>query len=213
MTTVYGIQLSPFARKVILALEAKGVEFQINPVTPMNKPEGFEKISPLKKIPALQDDLVTLADSTVICEYLEQRYPQNPLYPEDLVARARARWFEEFSDTSVLAVAGPLFFERVVKKVMMKQEADEARVSQIVEEELPKVYGYLEQELSEAGFIAGETLSVADLALGSNLINAMYAGVDVDSARWPKLAAYKNRLFSTELFANRLASDKAMMSA
>ncbi len=212
MTTVYGVQLSPFSRKVILALEAKDVAFEVNPVTPFEKPEGFEKISPLRKIPAFEDDQITIADSTVICEYLEQRYPQNPLYPQNMVARARARWFEEYSDTAVLGVIGPIFFERLVKKVMLQQTPDEARVSQIIEDELPPVFDYLESQLGETGFLVTDTLTVADLALGSHLTNALYSGVEVDAVRWPKLATYTGRLLATELFANRIAADKALMA-
>ncbi|WP_257265790.1 glutathione S-transferase family protein [Endozoicomonas sp. ONNA2] len=81
MSKLYGVPLSPMVRKVLLALEIKQIDYQLVPVTPFMKPEGFEKISPLKKIPAWQDDKVTLADSTVICEYLEDRYPKQALYP------------------------------------------------------------------------------------------------------------------------------------
>lgn len=213
MTIVHGVPLSPFVRKVIFALETKGVEYTVNPVTPMNKPEGFEKISPLGKIPAIEDDMVTLADSSVICEYLDQRYPENSIYPEGLVERTQARWLEEYADTALIGVAGPIFFERVVRTKMMGQEADEARVQKVISEELPKVYGYLNEQLGDTGFLIGDNLTTADFAVGTNLINAMYAGVDVDAARWPELAAYKNRLFATELFRNRMTADKAMMTS
>ena len=213
MTTVYGIPLSPFARKVILALETKGIEYTVNPVTPMDKPEGFEKISPLGKIPAIKDDMVTLADSSVICDYLEQRYPEISIYPEGLLERTQTRWLEEYADTAVIGVAGPIFFERIVKTKLMGQEADEARVQEVISEEMPKVYGYLNNQLGDTGFLVGDSLTVADFSVGSSLINAMYAGVDVDAAQWPKLAAYKERLFATELFSNRLAADKAMMDS
>ena len=135
-TIVHGIQLSPFARKVILALEAKGVAFTINPVTPMEKPEGFEVLSPLGKVPAFEDDQLAISDSSVICEYIDQRYPQTPLYPEDLVARARVRWFEEYSDSAVLAVIGPIFFERLVKTALLQQTSDEARVEEVIANQL-----------------------------------------------------------------------------
>lgn len=209
-TIVHGIQLSPFARKVILALEAKGVAFTINPVTPMEKPEGFEVLSPLGKVPAFEDDQLAISDSSVICEYIDQRYPQTPLYPEDLVARARVRWFEEYSDSAVLAVIGPIFFERLVKTALLQQTSDEARVEEVIANQLPAVFDYLESQLAEHGFLVGETVSMADIALGSHLMNASYVGVDTTG--WPKLSAYRDRLFATELFANRLAADKAMIA-
>ena len=212
MTTIHGIQLSPFVRKVIFALETKGVEFTINPVTPMALPEGFEKLSPLLKIPVFEDDLITTADSSVICEYLDQRYAENPIYPQDLIQRTKVRWYEEYADTALLNVCGPIFFERIVKTKIMKQEGDEQRVQDIIENGVPSVFDYLNEQLSDTGFIVGNTLTTADFAIGSNLINALYAGYDVDAKRWPKLAAYSQRLYMTPLFQNRLASDKTMMS-
>ncbi|MCL1078363.1 glutathione S-transferase family protein [Parashewanella spongiae] len=212
MATVHGAPLSPFVRKVIFALEAKNITFDVNPVTPMGLPEGFEKISPLKKIPAFEDDLLTIADSSVICEYLEQRYPENPIYPKNMVDRAKVRWFEEYSDTAVLGVCGPIFYERIVKKLIMQQEPDESRVQNIIKDELPTVYDYLNEQLSESGFLVGETLTTADFSLGSNLMNAQYAGYHIDAKRWPLLAAYQERLFATQLFKNRLVADKAIMS-
>ncbi|RYV03374.1 glutathione S-transferase family protein [Shewanella sp. OPT22] len=212
MATLHGIPLSPFVRKVIFALETKGIDFDINPITPVAIPEGFEKLSPLKKIPAFEDDLISTADSSVICEYLDQRYPESPIYPQDLVARAKVRWFEEYADTALLSACGPIFFERVVKVHLMKQESDEQRIQNLIENDIPPVFDYLNEQLSDAGFLVGASLTTADFALGSNLINTMYAGHKIDSDRWPKLAAYQERLFATELFQKRLASDKAMMA-
>ena len=83
MSKLYGVPLSPMVRKVLLALEIKQVDHELVPVTPFMKPEGFEKISPLKKIPAWEGDKVTLADSTVICEYLEGPLSRTGSLPKD----------------------------------------------------------------------------------------------------------------------------------
>ena len=53
----------------------------------------------MRRIPVLIDDSTTLADSSVICEYLDERYPQPALLPKGARFRARARWLEEFADT------------------------------------------------------------------------------------------------------------------
>ena len=75
MTVLYGAPLSPFVRKTMLALAHKGVEYDQVIVSPANRTEDFFRISPLGKIPAYKDDRITLCDSTVICEYLEEKYP------------------------------------------------------------------------------------------------------------------------------------------
>ncbi|MFK0573759.1 glutathione S-transferase family protein [Endozoicomonas sp.] len=210
MSKLYGVPLSPMVRKVLLALEIKKINHEIVPVMPFNKPEGFEKISPLGKIPAWEDDKVTLADSTVICEYLEDRYPEQPLYPEDPAGKARARWFEEYADTVMLPVLGTVFFERIAKK-MMNQPVDEAKVQEILESKLPGTFVYLESQAPEADFLFGPDLQMADISIATNFINLGHAGVNVEPAEYPKLAAYVERLLQHPAVANRIAEDKKFL--
>src|SRR5258708_5117911 len=123
MRKVIGSSISPFVRKVLLTLEFKELEYEQDPVTPLNLPEGFRRFSPLGKIPGFIDGAVEICDSSVICQYLEDRYPEPGLYPRDPALAAKARWLEEFADFKLLEVLGPpLFFERIVKKMFLKQE-------------------------------------------------------------------------------------------
>src|SRR5262245_746078 len=96
---VVGSYLSPYVRKVLVCLDLKGVAYEIDPIVPFLGDQRFTQLSPLRRIPVLMDDRVTLADSSVICEYLEDRHPEPALRPRDVAARARARWLEEFADT------------------------------------------------------------------------------------------------------------------
>ncbi len=211
MTTVYGVPLSPFARKVIMTLEIKGIDFELNPVTPLDKPAGFELMSPLGKIPAFEDDILKISDSTIICEYLDERYPEHRVYPQDLVLRARARWFEEYADTAVASACGPVFFERVVKPAFIQVEPDEELVHKALSGEMPKVLDYLEGQVSGGRFMVGDELTVADLALGGNFLNARYGGFQVDEVRWPNFSEYLQRLLATPAFVKRMAADREMM--
>jgi len=88
--TVVGNYLSPYVRKVLVCLDLKGVEYQIDPIVPFFGNDDFTRISPVRRIPVLIDDLVTLSDSSVICEYLEERYPSPPLRPPTPPERAQA---------------------------------------------------------------------------------------------------------------------------
>src|SRR5262245_55656969 len=101
MDKVYGVPLSPFVRKVLLLLEFKGIAYENELVMPFSRDPNFLSKSPLAKIPAYEDEYVTLCDSTVICQYLDDKYPQSPLYPRNRVEKARALWFEEYSDSQV----------------------------------------------------------------------------------------------------------------
>ena len=75
---VYGANLSPFVRKVRVALAEKGLEYKLDQVSPFSPPPEFLAISPLKRIPAFRDtDLPepnSLADSSIICDYLEHKF-------------------------------------------------------------------------------------------------------------------------------------------
>ena len=75
-TRIIGNYVSPFARKVLVALELKQVSYEIDPLVPFFGNSEFDALSPLRRIPVLIDDEVTLTDSTVICEYLDERYPE-----------------------------------------------------------------------------------------------------------------------------------------
>ncbi|WP_067514954.1 glutathione S-transferase family protein [Endozoicomonas ascidiicola] len=211
MSKLYGVPVSPMVRKVLVSLELKGIIYEIVPVTPFNKPDGFLNISPLGKIPAWQDQDVTLADSTVICEYLEDRYPDNALYPAGAADKAKARWIEEYADTIMLPALGSIFFERVAKK-MINQPADESKVQDHLEKKLPPIFNYLETLLPDADFLFGADLQLADIALITHFINLAHAGVHVDSTSYPTLAAYVERVFQHPAIAHRISEDQKIFA-
>ena len=90
--TVIGNYLSPYVRKVLVCLELKGIPYRIDPIAPVVGNEDFSRLSPLRRIPVLIEGDLVLNDSTVICEYLQDRFPAPSLYPADPVERAKARW-------------------------------------------------------------------------------------------------------------------------
>jgi glutathione S-transferase len=98
---IVGSYLSPYVRKVLACLNLKGLDYEIDPIVPFMGDDRFTALSPLRRIPVLIDDRVTLADSSVICQYLEDCYPEPAIYPIDIANRARARWLEEYADTRI----------------------------------------------------------------------------------------------------------------
>jgi glutathione S-transferase len=88
---IIGSYLSPYVRKVLACLDLKRLDYEIDPIVPFMGDDRFTQLSPLRRVPVLLDDRVTLTDSTVICEYLEDRYPTPPLHPRNVADRARAR--------------------------------------------------------------------------------------------------------------------------
>lgn len=213
MPTVYGVGLSPFVRKVRVVLDAKGVAYDLDPVIPMNVSAEFKQISPLGKIPAFRDGERTLCDSTVICQYLERTHPTPSLYPSDAYDFARALWFEEYADTALVQVFGPkIFFPVVVGPMMLNQQPDRAAVEKVVDEELPPLFSYLENQLTGSDCIVGDAWSIADIGLTSQFVNLSLAGYGVDSGRWPKLAAYVATQFARPAFAKLAAEERAFLN-
>ena len=156
----------------------------------------------MRRIPVLIDDAVTLSDSSVICEYLEERHPEPALYPRDVAARARARWLEEFADTRMGEVFIWRLFNQVRDQPLRLGRADgrgdaaRARSS----EDVPHVLDYLEGELPADGFLFG-ALSVADVSIAIFFRNAAFARFRVDAARWPRTAGFVERVLALDEFA------------
>jgi glutathione S-transferase len=212
MPTVYGAGLSPFVRKVRVALAEKGLPYDLEVVMPGSPDPEFRKMSPLGKIPAFRDGERTLSDSSVICQYLERTHPEPPLYPSDPYQFARALWFEEYADTALVeVVGGKIFFPRIVAKLLMGKEPDEAAVQKAIDEDLPPRFDYLESQLGQGPYLVGERFTVADAAVTSMFANLQHAGVVVDAARWPKLAKYVATHLARPSFAPLIQEEKAFL--
>lgn len=193
MIKVHGVHGSPFVRKVFIALDFKGVPYEVVKQMPFANDTEYQKINPLGKIPTLQHDDLTIGDSKVICQYLEDAFPDPPLYPEYIGDKARARWYEDLCGGRVTELATGIFFQRFMRPMVFKQEPDEELIAKTIEHDLPPLLDYLESQLPGEGFIFGSFL-MADLSVASPFINASYAGYDVDAARWPGLSGLIERV-------------------
>ncbi len=214
MPKLYGINLSPFVRKVRVALAEKGIAYEHEPIIPVNVSAEYKKISPLGKVPAYTDGDRTLADSSVICAYLERTHPQPPLYPSDTYEFARALWFEEYGDGALAQITGPkIFFQRVVQPKFFNQPCDEAMVQKAVTEELPPLFDYLESQVGEGGVIAGNHFSIGDIGIATHFVNLKFAGFGVDAKRWPKLARYVEHVHARPSFKKIIEEEAPLFSA
>ncbi len=213
MIKVYGVSPSPFVRKVLVCLELKGLEYERIDIMPGATPDDYKTISPLSKIPAITDGDFTISDSSVICDYLEDKYPSVATYPDTPEKRAKARWLEEYADTKMAETASVVFRERILRGVVMKMEPNTELVDRIIAKDLPERLDYIESQLPDTGFMFGEQLLVVDVALTTHLINAGYAGYNVDSTRWPKVAAYYNRVLAHSALQKRFDEEVNTMGS
>ena len=210
MRVVYGVNASPFVRKVRVFLAEKGLEYQLDPVIPGQAPPDYKQISPLGKIPAFRDGDRTLCDSSIICAYLERTALEPRLYPADPYDYARALWFEEYADGGMTPVVGPkIFFKKIVGPRFFNQPCNDAEVKESIEKELPPLFDYLESQL-KGDFFVGDKLTIGDIGVATQFVNLKHAGVGVDAARWPKLAGFVQRMHARPSFAPIIAEETAM---
>jgi glutathione S-transferase len=209
--TIIGGPVSPFVRKVLATCEAKGVPYRLDPIVPFFGDDSFSTISPLRRIPVYIDDAVTLCDSTVICEYLEDRYPSPRLLPPGPAARAEVRWVEEFADTRLADVCiWRIFYQAVILPFVFGKERDKAKIAKTVSEDLPQVLSYLERIAPADAFLIGE-LSLADIAVAAVLANLKWARVSLEARRWPKTLAWVERTTLTPGLAKITALAERLM--
>jgi glutathione S-transferase len=187
---IIGSYVSPYVRKVLVCMELKGIDYEVDPITPFFGNDEFRRLSPLRRIPILIDDELVLTDSSVIAEYLEDSFPDPPLLPADAKERARARWLEEFADTRLGDVfIWGLFYPKMVHPRVWGEPGDERRIEHCLASEIPEAMDYLEEQLPAIGYLF-DRISLADIAIGSFFRNAAYAGFRPDPARWPRVARF-----------------------
>jgi glutathione S-transferase len=202
--TIIGSYVSPYVRKVLVCLDLKKIPYRIDPIVPFLGDDRFGKLSPLRRIPVLVDTRVTLSDSSVICQYLEDLCPEPALYPADVADRARARWLEEFADTRLgEVIIWRLFYQLVVRPFIWREKTDQAVVERARGEEIPSALDYLESLAPADGFLFGK-LSIADISIAAFFRNAAFAGYTIDASRWPRCAGHVARVLALGAFT-RLA--------
>jgi glutathione S-transferase len=210
---IIGSYVSPYVRKVVACLALKGLDYEIDPITPFFGDEEFSRLSPLRRIPVLIDGDLSLCDSSVICAYLDEAYPGYPLLPASPADRARARWLEEYADTRLGDVfIWGLFYQQRVHPAVFGEPGDQARIEKTLAEDVPAVLDYLEGELPASGFLHGQ-IGLADISIASFFRTASYADFAIDAARWPLTAAFVDRALAHPCLADLHPFELAQISA
>ncbi|WDE98350.1 glutathione S-transferase family protein [Lentisphaera profundi] len=205
MITLYGFSFSPYVRKVRLVLAHKNIEYS-QVMAPPSQDADFLQKSPLGKIPYLTDGDFSISDSSVIVQYLEKKYPQMPVLPQEPHSFARALWLDEYSDTKVNEIITGIFFERFGAPKFLGRDPDEAIIKS-KEMQFPVIFNYLEQELKGKKFLVNECLTLADISLTSNFANFFGLGYTIDDSQWPNLARYTEKLMKID-FIKKIVDDE-----
>ena len=208
---VIGSYLSPYVRKVLVCLEIKGIAYEVDHIVPFFGDDRFSRLSPLRRIPVLVDGDLVLSDSSVICQYIDDKEPAPALLPSDIRDRARARWLEEFADTRM----GDVFIWRLFNQIAIRpsvwgEKGDRELVDRTLKEDVPAVLDYLEAEAPVEGFRFG-TLSLADIAIAAFFRNAGWVRFQIDATHWPRAAAWMARTLAEPAFAKLARIEDAVL--
>ncbi|SFM53157.1 glutathione S-transferase family protein [Variovorax sp. OV329] len=189
-TRIYSGPLSMFGAKVEIAAREKGVAFELVMV-PFTTDDAYEpkhpevlRVNPVKRqVPVLVDEEVALFDSTQIFEYLEDRYPQAPLWPEGVADRARARQLEQQSDE--------VFFPNVIRLFGLQDDMQAAPALAACAA-CARFYDEMEALLAGRDFLAGP-YSFADIGFYMACVFADRKGAGMTDAT-PRLIDWRTRV-------------------
>jgi len=208
---LYNLALSNFASKSRVAIYEKGLDIElVDPPGGLGSAE-YKKVNPLGKVPALDIGGQLIAESEVINEYLEDKFPEKPLLPKDPEGKARVRSFTRHHD---------LYLEPPIR-ALFGQMSPKTRDAKVVEEKLADVTTRLDQVeamLAPNGpWAVGNMFTLADAALtptlffAVNLLPAFGAKSPLEGR--PKLAAWWGRVQERPSTKKVLGEQAAAMAA
>ncbi len=187
----YGTLRSTNASKTKVVLEEKGIDYRVETVRPgdvwKKVPEVLAK-HPLGKVPYIDDGELTLYDSTVINEYLNDAYPQPPLLPADPALRGRARALENYADEGILSRHLPPIW-------MPWWSPEDKRDTEAMEKGREglrvQTFPFVEEQLEGREYLCDE-FTLADVPFMAIAMVLQVDGMDVDA--FPRVKAYLERL-------------------
>ncbi|MEX0731524.1 MAG: glutathione S-transferase N-terminal domain-containing protein [Aquisalimonadaceae bacterium] len=195
--TLFSGATCPYSHRVRFVLSEKGITVDIHSVDLDNKPEDLVDLNPYGGVPTLVDRDLSLYDTRIIVEYLDERFPHPPLMPIDPVSRAKARLALYRIEKDWYALLDEM---ESSSKVQVDKTRKALRESLIASDEL----------FSVAEFFLSEELSVMDCALAPLLWRLPRCGIEL-AEQAPALHAYSERLFDRESFQLSLSEPERTM--
>ena len=207
MPILYEHPLSPYAQKVKIALGEKGVAFEshLPDILGGSDRDEFLRVNPRLEVPALVDGDATIFDSTIILEYVEERWPEPRLLPATPAARAVARMIEEVADTYYEAINWAVMEIRAFGRAT--GAAADALLARAAEQ-TAGVQQWLTRHLGTAPYFGGERFGWADAAVAP-LVHASDVMGNAPAA--PQLGAWLGRVRARPAVASAFDAAAASM--
>ena len=200
--------LSQFCRKVRLVLSEKKLEFELIEEKYWEKREDFLALNPFGQVPVLQNSEITLAESSAICEYLNEKFPDPELLPNNIEERAEVRrlvsWFDDKFNREVTQ---KLVYERITKKIIGKG-FPEAKNVKVGMQNIKFHIDYMSSLLEYRQWLAGNEMTLADFAAAAHF-SALDYSRDVDWDRSSLVKDWYAKIKSRPAFRSLLADHLA----
>lgn len=197
---LYTAQRAPNPRRVLLFLAAKGLNpadiglevIEVNLTGGENRTPDYLQVHPFGQIPALElDDGQVITESMAICRYLEGMFPQNPLFGIELMEQVRINQYGRQAELEILLPLmtafqhGHPFWEGKYEQI--------PDIAPVARRRALSRFSYFDRRLQVVPYLAGNSLSVADLTLYASLDFGRLAGLKVDEQH-PHLFAFYQRM-------------------
>jgi RNA polymerase-associated protein len=197
MMTLYSGAACPFSQRCRIVLYEKGMDFEIKDIDPLEKADEIAAMNPYSQVPILVERELTLYESNIINEYIDERFPHPQLMPADPVMRARARLFLHNFERDL--------FSHLIDIVNgTPKVAEKARM--IVRDNLTQIAPIFNKQK----YMLGDEYSMLDVAIAPLLWRLDHLGIQLPKQATP-LLKYAERLFTRPAFIEALTPiEKAM---
>lgn len=177
MRKLLHLWLSPYSRKVRVVLKEKQLDFELELEKVWERRPDFLALNPAGLVPVLiEHDGRVLAESSAICEYLDEVYPSRPLIGFDPTSRAETRRLVAWFDNKFGAeVADPLVHEKVMRRLMGQGGPDSGTIRAALHN-LHIHLDYVEYLSERRKYLAGDDFGLADIAAAAHLSCVDYLG-------------------------------------
>jgi glutathione S-transferase len=163
MLKLFEHPLSPYVQKVKIALYEKGIPFEAEmPNAFTGGTTDYGKLNPRLEVPTLIDGDLSIFDSTIILQYIEDKWPNPPMLPSGAEECARVRMLEEICDTYYEAINWGVMEVRIFKRAT-GELAD--RMLKCAADQVARVHARLERELTSAEYFNGSAFGYGDLCV------------------------------------------------
>ena len=205
MRVLFHLPLSPYSRKVRLAMAEKGIPFELRMERIWERRDAFLEMNPACTVPVLREENgLAIADSYAICEYLEEAYPDTGLFGRTLAERAEVRRLVAWFDGKFAAeVTSHLLYEKQLKRLLGRGNPDASAIRVGYANMRPHLE-YLGWLAETRPWLAGPRISLADFAAAGHLSALDYIG-DVDWSQNEAAKQWYARMKSRPSFRSLLA--------